>query len=181
MRLWVPSFLAFGLAACAAPQAPTAQSETTSKAAASPPADQPAETPVAAESAQPSTHPLLDDRSPDPTHALPRLGIKHVGLHVGGGTGSASERTELLEALEKGQLRVLQCYRLVDRANAGGTFGVDLYVAAAGGRPEVRAVRHKLGGPEFEACMVGALGNVTMGPQARAIVVSYSLRFELSP
>jgi hypothetical protein len=106
--------------------------------------------------------------------------VKHVGLHVGGGSGSTEERADLLDALEQKQLRLLSCYRLVDRPGVGGTFGADLYVATRGGHPEVRAMRHKLGGEEFESCMATALGSVAFGPQQRPVVVSYSLRFELA-
>jgi len=131
--------------------------------------------------ARTGSDPLRDGRAPDPTRALPRLGIKQIGLHVGGGAGSAEERQALLRALGQQERPLLDCYRLVDRPGVGGTFGVDLYVGAKGGRPEVRAVRHKLGGPAFETCMTSALGKTAFGPQVRAIVVSYSLRFELSP
>jgi len=177
---------ALGLLACAGSPPPTAvpsaAAEGSSEDATSP-APGPAEAPVVTADGEGKgvPHPLVDDRAPDPARSLPRLSVKHVGLHVGGGDGSAGERKALLDALEAGQLRVLDCYRFVDQPALGGTFGVDLYVGARGGSPEVRALRHKLGGEGFEGCMVGALGRVSFGPQVRPIVVSYSLRFELSP
>jgi hypothetical protein len=186
MRRALAPLLAVGLCAC---QAPPAQTPSPSSAAEEATDDAPASGTVAPDDAssqangdsRAESHPLEDNRAPDPAHALPRLGIKQIGLHVGGGTGSAEERKALLDALAAGERGVLECYRLVDKAGAGGTFGVDLYVGAKGGHPEVRGVRHKLGGEEFEACMKGALARTTFGPQARPLVVSYSLRFELSP
>lgn len=185
MRSLPRCLLALGLTACAAPQTPSARSEEpVPSAEGSTPATQAG---AAGSTAHPSSeakatpNPLLDERAPDPAHALPRLSLKHVGLHVGGGTGSSEERAQLLEALERRQTGLLQCYRLVDRPLAGGTFGADLYVGAKGGHPEIRGFRHKLGGEGFESCMAGAFASVAFGPQARPIVVSYSLRFELSP
>lgn len=186
MRRALAPLLAVGLHACHAPPAPvpppsSAAEATTGDAPASATGTTDAAPSEAHGDSQAKAHPLEDDRAPDPARALPRLGIKQIGLHVGGGTGSAEERKALLDALAARERGVLDCYRLVDKPGAGGTFGVDLYVGAKGGHPEVRGVRHKLGGDEFEACMKSALARTTFGPQARPLVVSYSLRFELSP
>lgn len=185
MRRALAPLLAVGLCACQAPPAQTPSSsaakETTGDARASGTVATDDATSEATGHPRTEAHPLEDNRAPDPAHALPRLGIKQIGLHVGGGTGSAEERKALLDALAAGERGVLECYRLVDKPGVGGTFGVDLYVGAKGGHPEVRGVRHKLGGEEFEACMKGALSKAAFGPQARPLVVSYSLRFELSP
>jgi len=181
MRRFASSFLVLGLAACTPRQGQAPQAETpTAGNGAEVPTESTTPTAAAEAGNGPGPNPLVDDRAADEAHALPRLSVKHLGLHVGGGSGSEDERTALLKALERGQLPVLDCYRLVERPGTSGTFGADLFVAAAGGRPEVRAVRHKLGGPEFEACMASALGKVNFGPQVRPLVVSYSLRFELS-
>jgi hypothetical protein len=179
MRRFASCFLAIGLVACAAPQKPAAPAKVqdgdeTQRAPAS-------LEPAAEAEAQAGPHPLLDERAADPAHALPRLSYKNVGLHVGGGTGSADERQALLAALGQGEQAVLKCYGRVERPPAGGTFGSDLYVPAAGGHPEVRALRQKLGGLDFEECMMKALEAVRFGPQARPLVISYSIRFELSP
>jgi len=126
-------------------------------------------------------NPLLDDRAPDPSRALPRLSLRNLGLHVGGGTGTAEERRGLLDALAGQERRLLHCYTHVERPEGGGTFGVDLYIGARGGHPEIRALRHKLGGEPFESCMKDALSAVAFGAQPRPLVISYSVRFELSP
>lgn len=185
MRHLPRGLLALALTACTGPQTPSAHpapSAPEAEGSAAAPAVGAGDSQAPVEGSSPeSPHPLLDERAPDPAHALPRLSLKHVGLHVGGGTGSTDERAKLLDALEQREVRLLECYRLVDRPGVGGTFGADLYVAASGGHPEIRALRHKLGGQGFEGCMTGALASVAFGPQPRAIVVSYSLRFEISP
>jgi hypothetical protein len=178
MRRFASCCLAIGLVACARPQKPAADAQVENGGETAP-------APVSSESAaqakaEPGPHPLLDERAADPAHALPRLSYKNVGLHVGGGTGSADERQALLDALGQGEEKVLRCYARVEKPSAGGTFGSDLYVPASGGHPHVRAVRQKLGGLDFVECMQKALETVSFGPQARPLVISYSIRFELS-
>jgi hypothetical protein len=54
-----------------------------------------------------------------------------------------------------------------------------LFVPLGGGAPTVRAMRHKLGGKEFESCMEKALLSARFEPPQRATVLSYSLRFDV--
>ncbi len=100
-------------------------------------------------------------------------------MHIGGESNSAESKRPFLRAIEAAEVEFLRCYRLVHAPLKGGTFGADLFVPAAGGQPEVRAVRQKLGGAEFERCMARALERVRFSARARPTVLSYSLRFEL--
>lgn len=121
----------------------------------------------------------LDDRRPDPSRSLPEISVRHIGMHVGGGTNTAEEKKPLLTALERKNTELLGCYKFVSRPLAGGTFGADLYVKSAGGRPEVRATRQKLGDEGFDGCMRQVLGSVEFPRLERPTVVSYSLRFDV--
>lgn len=121
----------------------------------------------------------LDDREPDPKGALPRVSVRHIGMHIGGDPNTPESKRPFLRTLEGADLPFLHCYRRVDSAAQGGTFGADLFIAASGGAPEVRAVRQKLGGDDFVACMTEALGGLRFPAGARATVVSYSLRFDV--
>ena len=48
-----------------------------------------------------------------------------------------------------------------------------------GGKPEVRGMRQKLGGSEFEGCMKEALLGVDFHKPVRPTVFSYSMRFDV--
>lgn len=121
----------------------------------------------------------VDGRQPDPSRSLPEIRVRHIGLHVGGGPNDDETRHPILRAFEAHTERFLRCYRQVDHPLRGGIYGVDLYVAARGGTPEVRATRQKLGPEAFDACMMDAFREVRLPPPPRATVVSYSLRFDV--
>lgn len=122
----------------------------------------------------------VDGREPDPARGLPEISIRHIGLHVGGGPNDDATRQPILRAFEQRTQEFLWCYRQVERPLRGGVYGVDLYVPAAGGNPEVRATRQRLGSPEFQECMGKAFQGVNLPRPPRATVVSYSLRFDVA-
>lgn len=105
--------------------------------------------------------------------------MRHIGLHIGGGPNDEATRRPILRAFEAQVERFLWCYRQVDHPLRGGIYGVDLYVPARGGAPEVRATRQKLGPEAFDACMMDAFRQVRLPPPPRPTVVSYSLRFDV--
>lgn len=135
--------------------------------------------PESGAAASPGVNPLLDAREPDPSKSLPEISIRHIGMHIGGGTNTPEEKKPFLGALEANETPLLGCYRFVDKPLSGGTFGADLFVEKAGGHPVVRGTRHKLGGEEFDACMRRALGGVKFPVIERPTVLSYSLRFDV--
>jgi len=112
---------------------------------------------------------------------LPELSVKSFGLHIGGGGRDAAAREEFLRALESASWRYLDCYRLVAEPGSVGTFGADLTVGGAGGKAKVGKPRTKLRGDEFHACMLSAFESVPFPrtPSGRAVVVSYSVKFNL--
>lgn len=121
----------------------------------------------------------LDAREPDPKRALPRVSVRHIGMHIGGDPNTPESKRPFLQTLERGEAAFLRCYRQVDVPGKGGTFGADLFIASPGGAAEVRSVRQKLGNDEFAACMTAAIGQLRFPAPARATVVSYSLRFDV--
>jgi hypothetical protein len=113
---------------------------------------------------------------------LPELSVKSFGLHVGGSAKDAAARDDFLRALERAKGRYLDCYRLIDEPGSVGTFGADLTIGSEGGKPRVGKPRTKLRGEEFQLCMVRAFESVAFGrpPSGRAVVVSYSVKFNFT-
>lgn len=105
--------------------------------------------------------------------------MRHIGMHIGGGPNDADTKKPFLKAIEARNLKYLTCYRLVKEPLKGGTFGVDLLVGTQGGVPEVRKTRQRLGGDEFESCMVDAFNAVQFKPTTKPTTLSYSLRFDV--
>lgn len=100
-------------------------------------------------------------------------------MHIGGESNSDEAKKPWLKAIEREESRILICYRAVDAPLAGGTVGVDLYVGIAGGKPEVRKTRQRLGGPAFDECLRRAFEAVRFPAPKRPTVLSYSLRFDV--
>jgi len=135
--------------------------------------------PVGAASAFPSA-PLPGGEEPTPDKALPELRIEALGMHVGGGTNSPEEKAPFHRALERQFPAFLSCYRLADDAWAGGSFGIDIKIARAGGAPTVEQPRTKIHGAGFQDCMLAAFGKVVFEkPKAGPTVISYSVMFTL--
>jgi hypothetical protein len=117
---------------------------------------------------------------PTPDKALPELRVEALGMHVGGGDNSPEGKAPFHRALERQFPAFLECYRLVDDAWTGGSFGVDLKIARNGGAPALEQPRTKIRGAGFRDCMVAAFGKVQFDkPKAGPTVVSYSVMFTL--
>ncbi len=129
--------------------------------------------------AETEAHPLIDGREPRPQAALPRLTYKHLGMHIGGESNSAESKRPWLEDIERGDDAILSCFRFVNDPEKAGSYGVDLYVGLAGGAPEVRGSRQKLGGEDFDQCMKEAFGAIDFHEPERPTVFSYSIYLEL--
>jgi hypothetical protein len=100
-------------------------------------------------------------------------------MHIGGGPNDAEGKRPFLRAIEAKNTQFLLCYRLVRSPLRGGTFGVDLFVTAKGGAPDVRDTRQRLGAGDFESCMVDAFASVRFARLEKPTTVSYSLRFDV--
>lgn len=134
-----------------------------------------APTAPAAAPGAPSTEPSPPPPAGTPT--LPAVAVHSVGMHIGGGPNDAEGKAPFERALEQHFPDFLRCYRLVTEPGKGGTFGVDLHIERAGGKPRVEQPRTALGGEPFRACMLTAFESVEFPALKKPSVVSYSLRF----
>ncbi len=124
--------------------------------------------------------PLPGGEEPTPDKALPELKIEPLGMHVGGGKNTPEEKAPFHRALERQFPAFMECYRLADDPWAGGSFGIDIKIARAGGTPTLEQPRTKIHGKGFEDCMVAAFGKTQFEkPKAGPTVISYSIRFLL--
>lgn len=109
----------------------------------------------------------------------PAATVETLGLHLGGGTNDAEVRARILQKLEESFGALETCYGSANPSKLTRSFGVDLYVPAAGGGPEVRAVRTSIEGAEFKECVLTAYTALRFAKQSSGpLVVSYSVRFE---
>ena len=130
-------------------------------------------------SARPAA-PLPGGEEPTPDKALPELRVEPLGMHVGGGKNDAEEKAPFHRALERKFPAFLECYRLAEDPWSGGSFGIDIKIARAGGKPVVEQPRTKIRGSGFQDCMLAAFGNADFDkPKAGPTVISYSVRFTL--
>jgi hypothetical protein len=188
VTLWPLALL--GCLACARGAAPLASAPGTSQGsdgaaaesgspAASPGAGSPARDGSSASAAHPAA-PLPGGEEPTPDKALPELRIEPLGMHVGGGKNDAEEKAPFHRALERRFPAFLECYRLVEDPWTGGSFGIDIKIPRAGGKPVLEQPRTKLRGAGFQDCMVAAFGSADFErPKAGPTVISYSVRFTL--
>jgi hypothetical protein len=185
--LWLAA--AFACLACAgrAPLAATPGTSTGPDSSTSPEAGTtspdgtatPATSAAAGSAARPSA-PLPGGEEPTPDKSLPELRIEPLGMHVGGGKNDPEEKAPFHRALERRFPAFLECYRLVEDPWAGGSFGIDIKIARAGGKPTVEQPRTKIRGAGFEQCMVAAVSSADFEkPKAGPTVISYSVRFTL--
>jgi hypothetical protein len=112
---------------------------------------------------------------------LPRVSVKTMGLHVGGGPNDADGKAPFLQAIEPRFPDFLRCYQLVAEPGRSGSFGVDLQIEKAGGRPKVGEPRSALEGEPFKECVLGVFQSVEFPPLKKPFVISYSLRFSVEP
>ncbi len=101
-------------------------------------------------------------------------------MHVGGGKNDAEEKAPFHRALSRRFPAFLDCYRLAQDPWAGGSFGVDIKIPRAGGKPIVEQPRTKIRGSGFRECMMAAMSSAEFErPKAGPTVISYSVRFTL--
>jgi hypothetical protein len=124
--------------------------------------------------------PLPGGEEPTPDKALPELKVEALGMHVGGGKNDAQEKAPFHRALERKFTAFMECYRLADDPWTGGSFGIDIKIPRAGGKPAVEQPRTKIRGAGFQECMVAAVADAAFEkPKAGPTVISYSVRFTL--
>jgi hypothetical protein len=162
----------------AVPAAPVVAGAPSQEAQSQPPA--PAEPSAAAAAAASPTAALAEP--PQAAAAAvepPQVRVRTIGLHIGGGPNDDAARAPYRSAVEARFSELVQCHPLLEAAARDGSFGVDLKVPAAGGRPEVQQPRTALRGERFRACVLDVFRSIEFPrPEKGATMISYSVRFE---
>jgi len=100
-------------------------------------------------------------------------------MHIGGGPNDAPTKEPIHRSVIPHYDEFRRCYALVEDPKKGGTFGIDLLIDKAGGKPKsVTKPRSPMKGHEFSECMVHAFEQIDFQkPKGGNTKVSYSLRF----
>jgi hypothetical protein len=102
-----------------------------------------------------------------------------MGLHIGGGPNVDATRRPILDAIEAHFDAFARCYALAEEQSTNSSFGVDLYVGIHGGIGEIRQFRTRLGGKDFQECVLDVFRRIELpAPPERPWVISYSLLFK---
>jgi pyruvate/2-oxoglutarate dehydrogenase complex dihydrolipoamide acyltransferase (E2) component len=152
-------------AAPPAASAPVAAAEPAASASAAPPAS----AAPAASAAPPAA----------PEAPLPNVKVANIGMHIGGGPNDAVTKEPIHKSVIPHYDEFRRCYGLLEDQKKGGTFGIDLLIDKAGGKPKsVTKPRSPMKGHEFSECMVHAFEQIDFQkPKGGTTKVSYSLRF----
>jgi pyruvate/2-oxoglutarate dehydrogenase complex dihydrolipoamide acyltransferase (E2) component len=146
--------------------------------AASSAAPLPAPEPVASAAAAPTAAPSAAPPAP-PEAPLPNVKVANIGMHIGGGPNDAVTKEPIHKSVIPHYDEFRRCYGLLEDQKKGGTFGIDLLIDKAGGKPKsVTKPRSPMKGHEFSECMVKAFEQIDFQkPKGGTTKVSYSLRF----
>ena len=100
-------------------------------------------------------------------------------MHIGGGPNDAVTKEPIHTSVIPHYDEFRRCYGLLEDQKKGGTFGIDLLIDKAGGKPRsVTKPRSPMKGHEFSECMVHAFEQIDFQkPKGGTTKVSYSLRF----
>ncbi len=130
--------------------------------------------PSASAAAAPSAAPPAAPEVP-----LPSVKIANIGMHIGGGPNDAVTKEPIHSSVIPHYDEFRRCYALVEDPRKGGTFGIDLLIDKAGGKPKsVTKPRSPIKGHEFSECMVHAYERIDFKkPKGGNTKVSYSIRF----
>lgn len=113
--------------------------------------------------------------------SAPRVEVKQMGLHIGGGPHSEEEVARYAGPISKRFAEFRACYPLARGTRKAASFGVDLLIGARGGRAKIKDFRTVLTGKDFLACMLDVFGGVEFSAPGKDTVVSYSLLFKPQP
>jgi hypothetical protein len=130
--------------------------------------------PSASAAAAPSAAPSAAPEAP-----LPSVKVANIGMHIGGGPNDAVTKEPIHRSVIPHYDEFRRCYGLLEDQKKGGTFGIDLLIDKAGGKPRsVTKPRSPMKGHEFSECMVHSFEQIDFQkPKGGTTKVSYSLRF----
>lgn len=162
-----------GARVAAAVSAPAAAPSPSASAAVVPSAE-----PTASASAAPPASAAAAP-SAAPEAPLPNVKVANIGMHIGGGPNDAVTKEPIHRSVIPHYDEFRRCFALVEDPKKGGTFGVDLLIDKAGGKPKsVTKPRSPMKPHEFSECMVHAFEQIDFQkPKGGNTKVSYSLRF----
>ena len=183
-------------AACGAPSATSpvegapALSASTETARIAASASAPVAAPAASSAALPPAEPAAIASAAPPASAsaappgapeapLPNVKVANIGMHIGGGPNDAVTKEPIHKSVIPHYDEFRRCYGLLEDQKKGGTFGIDLLIDKAGGKPRsVTKPRSPMKGHEFSECMVHVYEQIDFQkPKGGTTKVSYSLRF----
>lgn len=113
-----------------------------------------------------------------PASEGPRVEVKQMGLHIGGGPNDAEHHAFYAEPIGRRFEDLRQCYALVQGNRKQASFGVDLLIPSKGGTPKIENYRTAIGGKDFHLCVLGVFGSVSFKAPGKATMVSYSVLFK---
>jgi hypothetical protein len=109
----------------------------------------------------------------------PRVRVKYIGLHIGGGPNDKATKAPFERAIAKRFPELVQCYAQVEKPGSTGSFGLDLLVPAVGGHATTSNPRTALPGVAFRECVVHVFETVDFDePKHGTTKLSYSVRFD---
>ena len=101
-------------------------------------------------------------------------------MHIGGGPNDEAGKRPFIQAIEASYDALRACYKKAEDPTQGGTFGVDLKIAARGGAPELQQIRTALKGEGLRECLGSVFKGIQFAPPPKGrTVVSVSVRFSL--
>jgi pyruvate/2-oxoglutarate dehydrogenase complex dihydrolipoamide acyltransferase (E2) component len=114
-----------------------------------------------------------------PEVPLPNVKVANIGMHIGGGPNDAPTKEPIHRSVIPHYDEFRRCYALAEDPKKGGTFGIDLLIDKAGGKPKsVTKPRSPIKGHGFSECMVHAYEQIDFQkPKGGNTKVSYSIRF----
>jgi len=117
--------------------------------------------------------------SPTTHDALPRVRVRNIGLHIGGGPNDATTKAPFLRQIAAQFDAFRRCYGSVDPPSQRGTFGIDLLVPKEGGTAATSNPRTNMKGQAFRDCVVNVFSSIAFErPRRGATKLSYALSFE---
>jgi pyruvate/2-oxoglutarate dehydrogenase complex dihydrolipoamide acyltransferase (E2) component len=196
----VPWFVSIGFALCACSGAASPPSEggappptapasaaasasasvvtgATATASAPEPAAATATATASASAAAPA--PSAAPAEPPPETPLPKVQVKNIGMHIGGGPNDNVTKEPIRRSVEPHFDEFRRCWVKVDDQKKGGDFGVDLLIDGKGGAAKVTHPRTAITGDGFKECVLQVFEGIDfLKPRGgKKTMVSYSLRF----
>lgn len=116
---------------------------------------------------------------PEKEAPLPDVDVKNVGMHIGGEKNTAEQKRPIRAAISEHYDAMKRCYAKAEETPKGATFGVDIRINGAGGKPKITNPRSGLKGGGVKECLVSVFENIEFPKQPKGVarMVSFSIEF----